>query len=85
MNNLDYLWPNLKKLVNKNERERNDIFWKHEYETHGSCVTQNEVDYFSSAISIVKQYKLENLAQILSKRGCIYCHTIYRDFVLNFL
>lgn len=43
--------------------EKNEDFWKHEWEKHGSCTwtEMNELEYFSNALNLFEEAKKLNL------------------------
>ena len=68
--NIKTLEPILDKLEqywysNKRTLLRDEAFWKHEYEKHGSCVYTNmsELDYFNNTINLYEKALEQNLPE----------------------
>lgn len=47
-NQLNANWPDMIKPTN-------DIFWGHEFEKHGTCMTSNQADYFITTLNLKSQ------------------------------
>ena len=66
--------------------EKNEDFWKHEYQKHGSCVwaPMTEFEYFNNTLNLYYKAKELNLAQKYydeNKKTCL----IPVDQNLNFI
>lgn len=72
---LNIWWPDLKAGTNM-------LFWRHEYNYHGSCFFERPVWYFDSAFQ--KLWRIPNLSG-LTNAGCILLIYVYRGFRSNFL
>ncbi|XP_048234489.1 ribonuclease 3 [Ricinus communis] len=60
INDLNKYWPNL--LLG----QKNQIFWKHEWQKHGTCSQWDLVDYFKESIKLAETL---NLLKILESSG----------------
>tara|TARA_B100001094_G_scaffold332639_1_gene405600 strand:+ start:161 stop:367 length:207 start_codon:yes stop_codon:yes gene_type:complete len=66
--------------------EKNEDFWKHEYQKHGSCVwtPMTEFEYFNNTLNLYYKAKELNLAEKYydeNKKTCL----ILVDQNLNFI
>ena len=69
-------------------QEKNEDFWKHEYEKHGSCVftPMSELEYFQKTLDLYQEAIKEDLPKHFydeNTKKCLIPVSTYFKFVVN--
>ena len=87
INKLESILPKLNEKWYSNE-EKNEDFWKHEWEKHGSCMfsDMNEEEYFKKTLdlfTIAQQIDLPNEFYDNETKKCLIPLDLYFKFILD--
>lgn len=90
INKIETLLPDLNKnwYSNSNNEIKNEDFWKHEYEKHGSCVftPMTEKEYFKKTLDLYNVALNENLPIYFydkETKKCLIPVSTHFNFIVN--